>query len=427
MKNLRYKVGLGVVLISLFFSLSTLVASELKLMLETIPGVEVASIEHDSAFTEAYEIYFTQLLDHNNPEAGTFKQRVLLAHKGFEQPMVVELQGYQIWTEKQGELSRLLNANQLIIEHRFFKDSRPDSVIDWDKLTVWQAATDQHIVINAIKKFYQKKWLTTGISKGGQTTIFHRYFYPEDVDVSVPYVAPLNYTREDKRIHEHLKSVGTKKERDTILNFQLLAFKNKKALVPLLEELSEEKNYRFKVPYERVIELSILEYSFAYWQWGGYTPKDIPGEKATSKEIFNHLQDVSGFTFFETNSMEMTIAFSYQALKEIGFYSYEIASFEEYLDDTVDVTFDWIFPEMTIEFDKELMPAIRDWIQSDAHHMLFIYGEYDTWAATKVDLAGNTKCLRYILPKAPHSTRIHSFSKEMQEEIISKLFEWMEI
>ena len=46
-----------------------------------------------------------------------------------------------------------------------------------------------------------------GISKGGQTTIFHRYFYPADVDISVPYVAPLNLEYVDPRLDKFLNRV----------------------------------------------------------------------------------------------------------------------------------------------------------------------------------------------------------------------------
>jgi hypothetical protein len=67
---------------------------------------------------------------------------------------------------------------------------------------------------------YQGKWLSTGISKGGQTTIFYRYFYPEDVDVSVPYVAPLNLALEEQRIYTFLDTVGDASCRNALLEVQ---------------------------------------------------------------------------------------------------------------------------------------------------------------------------------------------------------------
>ena len=61
------------------------------------------------------------------------------------------------------------------------------------------AAADHHRIVEVLKLIYPGKWIGTGISKGGQTAMFHRYFYPEDVDISVPYVAPLNFSTEDQR------------------------------------------------------------------------------------------------------------------------------------------------------------------------------------------------------------------------------------
>ena len=75
---------------------------------------------------------------------------------------------------------------------------------------------------------YKGKWIATGISKGGQTTMFYRCFFPDDVDISVPYVAPLNRSVEDGRHEDFLQNkVSTKENRQRVLDFQLMAFKRK--------------------------------------------------------------------------------------------------------------------------------------------------------------------------------------------------------
>lgn len=395
--------------------------------LKQIPNVTVQKITGDTTYTEYYELYFTQPLDHENPEAGTFKQRVLLGHHAIEKPMVVEIQGYNIWTEKAGELSKLLNANQLTIEHRYFKNSMPDS-LDWKYLNIKQAAADQHKVIQALKKIYKNKWITTGISKGGQTTIYHRFFYPNDVDVSVPYVAPQNLVREDKRIHKHLATVGSKECRDKIYQFQLACFKNKKELLPLAKTHAEEKGYSFSMGLEKALDLSILEYSFAFWQWGGVKCDEIPSPNAKPQDLFKHLVRVSGMDFFDEISLKPSLAFYHQALTEIGMYSYEVAPFKPYIKYEKDLTFDHVFPNEPIrQFNPDSMIKVNKWLQTDAEKMLFIYGEWDTWTATSVDLKGNTKCKKFVNPKGSHGTRIRNFSPEMKSEIIKTLEEWLEM
>jgi hypothetical protein len=419
-------------IISLLFVLSIGLAActqplTLEEKLNQIPDVTVQKITGDTTYAEYYELYFTQPLDHENPEAGTFKQRVLLGHHAIEKPMVVEIQGYNIWTEKAGELSKLLNANQLTIEHRYFKNSMPDS-LDWKYLNIKQAAADQHKVIQALKKIYKNKWITTGISKGGQTTIYHRFFYPNDVDVSVPYVAPQNLVREDKRIHKHLATVGSKECRDKIYQFQLACFKNKKELLPLAKTHAEEKGYSFSMGLEKALDLSILEYSFAFWQWGGTKCEDIPSSDSEASILFKHLVRVSGMDFFDEISLKPSLAFYHQALTEIGMYSYEVEPFKPYIQYENDLTFDHVFPNEPIrEFNGESMIKVNKWLQTGAEKMLFIYGEWDTWTATSVDLKGNTKCKKFVNPKGSHGTRIRNFPPEMKSEIIKTLEEWLEM
>ena len=188
-----------------------------KYILEKLQQVaEISGIRemNVSPFSEYYEFWYEQPLDHENPSAGTFKQRVLLGHKKEKAPVIVELEGYGIWTEEEGELANLLKGNQLTVEHRFFEKSVPAGEIPWQYLTIKQAAADHHAIIQTLKaKLYPRsKWVTTGISKGGQTTIFHRYFYPEDADVSVPYVAPLNLKEVDPRIERFLNKAGANKK-----------------------------------------------------------------------------------------------------------------------------------------------------------------------------------------------------------------------
>ena len=82
-----------------------------------------------------------------------------------------------------------VDGNQISVEQRFFTPSRPDPA-NWRKLDIWQAATDHHRIVDALKTLYSAKWISTGASKGGMTSVYHRRFYPRDVDGVVAYVAP---------------------------------------------------------------------------------------------------------------------------------------------------------------------------------------------------------------------------------------------
>jgi len=423
-KKIKYLLIITFIWISVSCQTQT---KDLLTQLNDLPNVSVEKIVGDTTFTGYYEMWFTQPIDHEKPEQGSFKQRVLLGHHDLSKPMVVEIQGYNIWTPKAGELSKLIDANQLTIEHRYFKQSRPDS-LKWDKLTIKQAAADQHAVIQALKKIYKNKWISTGISKGGQTTIYHRFFYPNDVDVSVPYVAPMNLSREDKRIHQHLATVGSNEAREKVKNFQIACFEKKDELLKLLEELATKKKWEFSMGLEGALDLNILEYSFAFWQWGNTGLNDIPMSDASAENLFKHLTKTSPFSFFEAKDIITQQPFFYQALTEIGMYSYEVSPFSKYISYEKDLTFDFTLPEgANGTFNPESMIAVNQWLQADAEKMLFIYGEYDTWSATQVELKDNKKCQKYINPAGAHRTRIKSFPTEMQKEIVKTLENWLEM
>ena len=106
------------------------------------------------------------------------------------------------------EVEQILSANNIGVEYRYFGKSIPDSM-QWEYLTIEQAAADLHAVNLLFKQLYKGKWFSTGISKGGQTTIYYKYFYPEDIDVAIPYVAPIDNALEDTRIYTFLDTIGT--------------------------------------------------------------------------------------------------------------------------------------------------------------------------------------------------------------------------
>ncbi len=255
-------------------------------------------------FSEKYVTYFTQPLDHRHPEKGSFRQRVIVSHVGFDRPTVIVTEGYgaayALNPKYREELSELLDANMIFVEYRYFLESTPEPK-DWQYLTAENSADDLHAVRNAFKSIYPGKWIATGISKGGQTTLLYRTFYPDDVDISVPYVAPLCYGAEDGRHEPFLRKVSTPEDRKRIEDFQLEVLKRKAALLPRFKKYCDEKGLKFRAPVEEIYDYCVLEYSFALWQWG--TPfSSIPATTASDDEIFAHLLDISNPDYFIADS-----------------------------------------------------------------------------------------------------------------------------
>lgn len=392
----------------------------------------IVSIEKRPAvshFDENYVLWFEQPIDYNDLSKGSFRQRVFLGFENPSQPVIVELSGYGISSEKAGELASRYNANQLSIEHRYFNNSRPIE-IDWNTLTVENAAKDQATIINAIRNalYPQAKFISTGISKGCQTAMVHRFYFPENVDGCVCYVGPLNFAREDPRVFEFLRKVGTAEERAKIKSFQELCFDNRAALLEILKAKAVEDGMSWEFGVEKALEYSILEYPFAHWQWG--TDVDsIPLSSASAEAIYKHLFDVVGYSFFEESSVEKLQPYFWAALTEQGIYGYETMPFEKYLHTDKMYTFDWAFPEgITKAYDFRPMQRIKSFLDSKAEKMLFIYGEYDAWSATAVDLtenAGKRELYKFVKPKGDHRTRIKSFDADEQREIYGIIDSWL--
>lgn len=393
---------------------------------------EISKIEklESTEFSEKYLTYFTQKTDHQHDSASTFQQRVVVFHAGFDRPTVIVTEGYGgIYALRPGyreEISKLFNTNIVFVEHRYFLESTPQQC-DWQYLTAKNSAEDVHAIFTALKKIYPQKWISTGISKGGQTTLIYRTFFPDDVDISVPYVAPLCYAVEDGRHEPFLKNVSTAENRNKVENFQLEVLKRRAKLMPAFEKLCSEKNYKFTVPLCEIYDFCVLEYSFAFWQWGTDV-SEIPSSNAADDEIFNHFMKISNPSYFgETRN----ISFFVQAARELGYYGYDIEPFKELLKikSSKNYLHRLFLPEdmKTMAFDTALSRNIVDFLENNDPKMIFIYGEVDPWTAAGVTWLGSEKqnVKLFVQPNGSHRTRISTLPEEMKNEAIATLKKWL--
>ncbi len=143
--------------------------------LNSLEGVEAIEISPEYGYPRAFQTDVTQPIDHNNPNGAKFTQRVYLSHADESTPMVFAPSGYTTSTKSGQEIAGILSTNCLNVTHRYFTDARP-SPVDWQYLTIEQAAADHHRIVELFKKIYIGKWLSSGASKGGQAAVFHKRF-----------------------------------------------------------------------------------------------------------------------------------------------------------------------------------------------------------------------------------------------------------
>lgn len=430
MKNMHIRYAALLLFVLLSASASSLAQTVLEQKISAISAIKEIRPLETSEFSEKYVTYFTQPLDHRHPEKGSFHQRVIVSHVGFDRPTVIVTEGYgaayALRSQYREELSKLLNANMIFVEYRYFLESTPEPK-DWQYLTAENSADDLHAITTAFKNIYPGKWIATGISKGGQTTLLYRTFYPDDVDISVPYVAPLCYGVEDGRHEPFLHKVSTPENRKKIEDFQLEALKRKATLLPRFEKYCTEKNYSFRAPIEEIYDYSVLEYSFALWQWG--TPiSSIPATTASDDEIFSHLLAISEPGYFTADSPNAS--FFVQAARELGYYGYDVQPFKQYLSIQSSESYlhRLMLPEelKDMPFDKTLSKKITKFLKKQDPKMIFIYGQNDPWTAAGVTWLKNKKNIHvFIQPNGSHLARINTLPEAEKAKVMELINEWL--
>lgn len=405
-------------------------AQDFKDRLASLPGVVEVNALESQKFGGKYELRFEQYVDPSRPELGKFLQSVYVGHVHPDSVTVVVTEGYNadyaVRASYRDELSDILNANNVVIEHRYFNKSVPENA-DWKYLTTANAAADQHAVVAALKQLYKGKWISTGISKGGQTCAMYRYYYPDDVDVTVPYVAPFCRALEDGR-HEPFiaEYCGTPEERARILEFQKECLVRRDALQPLMDSLCTAQKLEFNLPTDQIFDYCVLEFSFALWQWHTDVAT-IPASGASDKEVFDFLMKVAGPDYFSRGYKSQP--FHVQAAKELGYYGYDTAPFKGLLHiSTAKGYHNKLFTPDGFEakFSRNMYNKMCRFFRTTDENILFIYGQYDPWSSVGAQEFENGRNIRvFVQPDGSHRARIRTFSDETQKEILNIIKGWI--
>ncbi|GGK42724.1 MULTISPECIES: S28 family serine protease [Flavobacteriaceae] len=388
------------------------------------PAAEITKIEVKDHFTKAYQIVLDQPLDHKNLAAGTFKHYFYLSHVDESKPTVFITEGYNA-TPRTYELSKIFKGNQVQVEYRFYGKSRPDT-IPWQYLKNDLAIEDYHKIISKLKRLYTGKWISTGISKGGETVLIHKSKYPWDVDVAVPYVAPLINTQEDIRTQAHINTVGSDECREKIRQFQRQVLKNRDSLLIEISKYAKEKEMSFtELSIEEALEYSVLEFPFSFWQWGG-SCEEIPAEDASAKQMFNYINTIVGISFYNDKTYYDLLPSYYQHITELGYYGFDTTPVKDLLQVVHNPTNLRFAPKnVDLTYNANYIKEVRDFVENKGKKILYIYGEYDTWGACAPNPKPHVDALKMVLSEGSHKTRIKDFSTQDQQLMYDKLQNWL--
>lgn len=413
----------------LFLTIDSQSQNTLEQALFNLPDVTFKEIETPVGYSSAYELKIRQPLDHTHPEKGHFYQRVYLSHKSFDAPALIVTNGYGRPSNNITELARLVDANQINVEHRYFLESCPESM-DYEYLNFEQVTADLHKINQLFRTLYKGPWLASGISKGGTTCIFYKYFYPDDVDVSVPYVAPVNLDVADQRLYTFLDTIGTDECRKGIYEYQKYMLKNGDKVKDYLKWYVKGKDLKFSyLSFDEAYEYAILEYPFSFWQYGHDCSK-IPNKKDAMEKHIDYFLEIVGLEFFSDASMEAYASHYYQSGTQMGYYGYETDDFKgmlNYLSYDPEPSAVFMPNKMKAPFDGNLTTQVYEWTKT-ADNMIYINGALDTWSATAAPPSKENNSLYYFLEGKHHATaRISQMNPKQKKMLIDKLETWLQI
>lgn len=392
--------------------------------LNELPGVEARQVPSTVGFGWAYELDIVQPVDHNDPGGPTFVQRAYLTHTGERDPMIFAPNGYaSSWGSSQ-ELGLILRTNTLNVTHRFFIDSEPEPM-DWRYLTVRQSVEDHHHILTLLKEIYPGPWISSGASKSGETVLFHRRFYPDDVDATVAYVAPLLFSTEDPRFQPFLESLGTPPEREAIRSFQRRLLLARDSLLGRFQAWFPSHGYDLSLPVGAAFEGEVMGYEWAFWQYRRREIADIPGPDASYDEMLENLAVVSEIGGSSDQNRYYFRPYVYQAYTEIGHPTLDFGYLEDllvYEQPDLEETY-WFPPGTPWDYRSGTIPDVLHWVQTQGNNIILVYGGADPWTGGAIELTGQTNALKITKPGASHRVRIADLAE--RDLVMATLGDWV--
>lgn len=395
-----------------------------------LPHVVSVTKEESSEFVARYKVFFEQPLDHDNPGAGTFSQLVYVCLTDPAAPNVLITEGYYAFdAASTHELAKMLDANQIVVEHRYYGESViNDPAFRYNDAV--SSCDDLHSVVSELKCLLSGKWISTGRSKSGLTCNMYRACYPDDVDVTVPYSSPFCQSRYDDRMADALKTrIGTPEAREKLTCFQREVLKRRDAMAGRWENSAAEQGIQMRLTADQMIDLNILDFRVGFWAFG-LNADAIPGPTASDDEIFNYMVSLSGPDSWDAGA-DVNKYYT-EAYKELGHYALPADGLEDLLavDDNIlqdFLKYTFIPDSVPDTFTTGMHRKVDEFLLETDARYIFIYGSWDPWCYVGIGKEYEKDNIRrYVLPEGVHHTNISDFDPATQAEIKSLLVKWID-
>ena len=363
-------------------------------------------------YLSQYSMFIEQPINHNQPDADKFKQRVCILFRGFDRPTILVTEGY-LWPGfyDAEDIGINLYANMVHVEHRNFGESFNQDRGKWEYETSAQASADLHAVYQALKPIFKGKWMCTGYSKSGETSMDYAYYYPGDMDLAAAFCSPFNFSLDDKRYGEYLfNEVSTKELRDIMKESIRIALKDGEEGV--YKKVCEEfKKKNMPVPSFAEYVYNTFDTFFSIFQ------NSFPSKH--KKDMESIIEKESSLVVAICNNiagLRIDAAYTYyvDCAKEQGFPSLGYDYFADLLEGTSFKAED-VMPSKLRSEDRWLVKYYDNSVRTNMSKtffvnspvpLLFYYSHDDPWSAGKPEKIGpNAKMI--INPIGIHSPKIN--------------------
>ena len=427
----------------------------------------------------AYFFNYKQVIDHNNPSKGWFKQQCILTVAGKDRPTVLLTEGYGLGSTldyrnrldncTEPTLVGVLGANCLQVEHRYFGWSLPEGYTNkWNYLRAKQQSADLHTIVTTIKQsgiVGQGKWLATGVSKPGMTSAYYAYEYPGEMDAYVPFCAHFMFSMAETGAYNYIQSADALGSRLDKVKAAFRAYCGNKTLQQEVVKLYIKENPSLSTNSEESVRMKLLRMLFDnYWSkmsyvhyslWEPLIPKEgdsaekfltyILADARTTYEGENdidyqrrldYVNDLEpsqsgddmltrGMTRAADEEVQRWDVFTAHSFIELG----QIINTTGWVDDlltkaekenisSVNDPADWDF-----NYDnRAYMRQVLNGINQSSCHMMFVYGMQDPWTGNRIpdDKLGKNCQILYI-ENGRHNDAIDTWNASERNQ----LFQWL--
>ena len=435
--------------------------------LKTLENVEDLKPFMNVNLGQAYYFNYKQLVDHNDPSKGTFKQQVVLTFVSKDAPTILHTQGYALtlaqeghnhnrldsigapnllWTLSKNGDQDVFDLNCVQVEYRYHGFSLPEGEEDSFKyLSAEQQSKDLHAIVTDLKKALitgSGKWLSTGVSKNGMTTAQYAYYDEQngwnDIDVYVPFVAPIPPQEFDLRIGTYMLTQSSKAVlADLEKAYRRLA--DDKTIADATIEAIKKKypdEDASQITYS-AMATTVMAHLFSIQSYGDIDTwkKFIPTENSTPEEYatFFMLDDNDNRIYRNTDNSRRAAAgrqdpFKMQIGIDQGNLGYDYTWFLDgkLLSDADKQSLKKMMEDSKNSKAIDLEVKLLENLKTTKKKLIFVYGENDPWTGAAIPDPTNDNVKKHIVPCGTHTDNFAQYAwypggKEVADKILADI------